>query len=77
MQQLRITKSVAVVGGGPPIAGATLEYPVVAQNICLVPAFHVVLRDDIAMPFPGYLAFVNAVVHDERLDGRHHGRRAR
>ena len=58
-QQLRITKVVAVVGGGPAIAGATLEYTVVAENIGLVPAYHVVLRDDIAMPVPGYLAFVN------------------
>ena len=58
-QQLRITKVVAVVGGGAAIAGATLEYTVVAENIGLVPAYHVVLRDDIAMPVPGYLAFVN------------------
>ncbi|HVS23819.1 MAG TPA: hypothetical protein VMU03_08870, partial [Gammaproteobacteria bacterium] len=59
VQQLRITKQVAVVGGGPAIAGATLEYTVVAQNIGAVPAYQVVLRDDIAVPMPGYLTFVN------------------
>jgi uncharacterized repeat protein (TIGR01451 family) len=59
LQQLKITKLVAVVGGGPAIAGATLEYNIVAQNIGSVPAYKVVLRDDIAVPMPGYLAFVN------------------
>jgi uncharacterized repeat protein (TIGR01451 family) len=59
VQQLKITKLVAVVGGGPAIAGATLEYSVVAQNIGAVPAYQVVIRDDIAVPNPGYLAFVN------------------
>ena len=28
-------------------------------NVGLVPAYHVVLRDDIAVPVPGYLAFVD------------------
>jgi uncharacterized repeat protein (TIGR01451 family) len=59
VQQLKITKVVAVVGGGPAIAGATLEYTVVAQNIGAVPAYKVMLRDDIAVPNPGYLTFVN------------------
>ena len=59
VQQLRITKVVAVVGGGPAIAGATLEYTLLAQNIGAVPAYKVVLRDDIAVPQAGYLAFVN------------------
>jgi uncharacterized repeat protein (TIGR01451 family) len=59
LQQLKITKLVAVVGGGPAIAGATLEYTVVAQNIGIVPAYKVLLRDDISVPNPGYLTFVN------------------
>lgn len=58
-QQMRITKDVAVVGGGPAIAGATLEYTVKATNSGSVPAYAVVLRDDIAVPMPGYLTFVN------------------
>ena len=33
LQQLRITKNVAVVGGGPALAGATLEYVVQVTNI--------------------------------------------
>ena len=59
LQELRITKAVAVVGGGPAIAGATLEYTVVATNVGTVPAFEVILRDDIAVPTPGYLTFVD------------------
>src|SRR6185503_15139754 len=39
--------------------GATLEYTLLAQNIGAVPAYKVVLRDDIAVPQAGYLAFVN------------------
>ena len=42
VQQLRITKSVSVVGGGPALAGATLEYVVQATNIGAVPAYSVV-----------------------------------
>ena len=56
---MRITKDVAVVGGGPAIAGATLEYTVKATNSGSVPAYAVKLRDDIAVPMPGYLTFVN------------------
>src|SRR5678815_5280909 len=44
---------------GPAIAGATLEYVVKATNSGSVPAYAVVLRDDIAEPNPGYLTFVN------------------
>ena len=56
---MRITKDVAVVGGGPAIAGATLEYVVQATNSGTVPAYAVVIRDDLAVPTPGYLTFVN------------------
>src|SRR5690606_17304859 len=59
LQELRITKGVAVVGGGPALAGSTLEYTVIVQNVGIVPAYEVLIRDDIAMPTPGYLAFVD------------------
>jgi uncharacterized repeat protein (TIGR01451 family) len=59
LQELRITKDVSVVGGGPAIAGATLEYVVQVTNVGTLPAYQVVIRDDIAVPMPGYLAFVD------------------
>ena len=59
LQELRITKDVSVVGGGPALAGATLEYVVQVTNVGTVPAYAVVIRDDIAMPMPGYLSFVD------------------
>jgi uncharacterized repeat protein (TIGR01451 family) len=58
VQQLRITKQVAVVGGGAAVAGATVEYVVGVTNIGAVPAYNVVIRDDIDVPNPGYLTFV-------------------
>jgi uncharacterized repeat protein (TIGR01451 family) len=58
VQQLTITKTVAVVGGGAAVAGATLEYVVGVTNIGAVPAYNVVIRDDIDVPNPGYLTFV-------------------
>jgi uncharacterized repeat protein (TIGR01451 family) len=57
VQQLRITKNVAVVGGGPALAGATLEYVVQVTNIGAVPAYEVVVRDDLDAT-PGQLAYV-------------------
>ena len=48
-----------MVGGGPASQGATLEYVVRVTNISLVPAFYVVLTDDLNMPMPGYLTLVN------------------
>jgi uncharacterized repeat protein (TIGR01451 family) len=59
LQELRITKNVSVVGNGPALAGATLEYVVQVVNVGTVPAYQVVIRDDIAVPMPGYLAFVD------------------
>src|SRR5690606_40429888 len=59
LQELRITKGVAVVGGGPALAGSTLEYTILVQNVGIVPAYEVMIRDDIAMPTPGYLTFVD------------------
>ena len=56
-QQLLITKQVAVVGGGAALAGAVLEYVVTVQNIALVPAFDVVITDDLSVPTPGQLVY--------------------
>ena len=58
-QQLSIVKQVAVVGGGPAIAGATLEYVVRVTNIASVPAQYVVITDDLSVPMPGYLTYVD------------------
>ncbi len=58
LQTLGIVKQVSVVGGGPALAGATLEYTVEVTNIGTLPAFFVVIRDDIAVPQAGYLEFV-------------------
>jgi uncharacterized repeat protein (TIGR01451 family) len=58
-QQLSIVKAVAVVGGGLALAGATLEYTVTVRNIGDVPALYVVITDDLALPSPGYLAYVD------------------
>jgi uncharacterized repeat protein (TIGR01451 family) len=57
-QQLTITKAVAVVGGGPALAGGTLEYTVGITNVGAVPAYNVLIRDDLDVPNPGYLTFV-------------------
>src|SRR4029079_14054514 len=59
LQTLKIQKVVAVVGGGPAIAGATLEYNVVVTNVGTIPAYKVLLRDDIAVPQAGRLSFRN------------------
>jgi uncharacterized repeat protein (TIGR01451 family) len=59
-QQLSITKQVAVVGGGPALAGSQLEYVVSVINIAAVPAYDVVITDDMNAPTPGQLAYVNA-----------------
>jgi len=58
-QQLSIVKAVSVVGGGPVLAGSTVEYTVTVQNVGAVPAFYVVITDDLDVPNPGYLAFVD------------------
>jgi uncharacterized repeat protein (TIGR01451 family)/fimbrial isopeptide formation D2 family protein len=57
-QQLSITKQVVVVGGGPALAGSTLEYLVLVTNIATVPAVGVVLTDDLDMPVPNQLSYV-------------------
>jgi uncharacterized repeat protein (TIGR01451 family) len=57
-QQLSITKSVSVVGGGAALAGSQLEYVVRVVNIAAVPAFGVVVTDDLDAATPGRLAYV-------------------
>jgi large repetitive protein len=46
-QQLFITKSAVVVGGGAALPGSVLEYTIQATNIGTVPASNVVLTDDL------------------------------
>ncbi|ABQ27251.1 conserved repeat domain protein [Geotalea uraniireducens Rf4] len=46
-QQLSITKSAVVVGGGAALPGSVLEYTVQATNIGTVPATNVVIIDDL------------------------------
>src|SRR5438045_4517070 len=58
VQQLSITKQVVVVGGGPALPGAQLEYVVSVTNIAAVPAFSVVITDDLNASAPGQLAYV-------------------
>jgi len=58
-QQLSISKQVSVVGGGAAVPGAQLEYVVSVVNIAAVPAFNVVITDDLNASQPGQLAYVN------------------
>jgi uncharacterized repeat protein (TIGR01451 family) len=58
-QQLSIAKDLAVVGGGPAVAGATLEYTVSVRNVGAVPALYVVVTDDLDADNPGYLSYVD------------------
>lgn len=54
-QQLSITKQVQVVGGGPALAGSTVEYLVNVVNIGVVPATSVMISDDV----PPELSYVD------------------
>ena len=56
-QQLTVTKSVAVVGGGAALPGSVLEYTILATNIGTVPATNVAITDDLA-PLSGQAAYV-------------------
>jgi uncharacterized repeat protein (TIGR01451 family) len=58
-QQLSITKTVAVVGGGAAVPGAELEYLVRVVNIAAVPAINVVITDNLNANQPGQLTYVN------------------
>jgi len=56
-QQLSITKSAAVIGGGAALPGSVLEYTIQAVNIGTVPATSVVLTDDLT-PLLAQAAYV-------------------
>ncbi|MCH9695179.1 MAG: DUF11 domain-containing protein [Gammaproteobacteria bacterium] len=58
-QALTIVKEVSVVNGGPARAGETLEYVVTVQNVGLVPALYVRIRDDLDEVNPNYLTYVD------------------
>jgi len=57
-QQLSISKSVTVVGGGAALAGADLEYVVVVTNIGSLPATNVLITDNLNLPVAGRLTYV-------------------
>ena len=57
-QQLRITKQVAVVGGGSALPGSQVEYVVSVVNIAAVPAYSVVITDDLGASAMGQLGYV-------------------
>jgi uncharacterized repeat protein (TIGR01451 family)/fimbrial isopeptide formation D2 family protein len=58
-QQVTITKQVSVVGGGPALPGATLEYVVTVTNVSALPALYVVITDDLDTTQTGYLTYVD------------------
>jgi uncharacterized repeat protein (TIGR01451 family)/fimbrial isopeptide formation D2 family protein len=58
-QRLSISKQVAVVGGGAALAGSEVEYTVRVTNVASVPAFSVVITDDLDAATPGFLAYVD------------------
>jgi uncharacterized repeat protein (TIGR01451 family) len=53
-----ITKQVTVVGGGPPVPGATLDYLVHVTNISANPVTPLVVTDDLNAPGPQVLTYV-------------------
>ena len=59
VQQLAITKTVAVVDGGPALAGSVLEYLVTVRNIGAVPALYIAITDELDEPVPGQLIYVD------------------
>ena len=59
VQQVSILKEVSVVDGGTAMAGSTLEYVVTVRNIGTVPAFYVEIQDDLSVPNPNYLAYID------------------
>src|SRR5213593_2463601 len=58
-QQVSISAQVSVVGGGPALPGAQLEYLLNIVNSGAVPAYNVVITDDLNATRPGQLAYVN------------------
>jgi uncharacterized repeat protein (TIGR01451 family) len=59
-QQVAITKQVAVVGGGAALPGSQLEYVVRVVNIASVPAYDIVISDDLDAPILGQLSYLPA-----------------
>src|SRR5262249_15012107 len=57
-QQLTITKQVAVVGGGPALAGGQPEDGVAGNNNSAGPADTIVITDDLDADTPGTLTYV-------------------
>jgi len=58
-QALTIAKEVTVVDGGPALAGSTLEYLVTVRNVGSLPAYYVVITDDLDAVAPNYLSYVD------------------
>ncbi|HTH06796.1 MAG TPA: hypothetical protein VL916_13035, partial [Ilumatobacteraceae bacterium] len=58
VQQLTISKTVTVVGGGAALANSVLEYTVTVLNVSTVPAQSVVITDDLNADTPGLLTYV-------------------
>jgi large repetitive protein len=69
-QQVSISSKVSVVGGGPAVPGAELEYVVTIVNTATVPALKVVITDDLNVPQPAQLAYVD---QSATLDGSQAG----
>jgi len=57
-QLLSIVKSVAVVGGGPAVAGGQLEYRVFVTNISSVPASNLLITDNLDLPVANQVTYV-------------------
>ena len=58
-QEVSISKQVSVVGGGPPIPGAQLVYLISIVNSGAVPAYNIVVTDDLNGAQAGQLAYAN------------------
>ncbi|PYR20155.1 MAG: hypothetical protein DMF98_23935 [Acidobacteria bacterium] len=58
-QQVSISAQVSVVGGGAALPGAQLEYVLNIVNSGAVPAYNVVITDDLNATQPGQLTYVN------------------
>jgi uncharacterized repeat protein (TIGR01451 family) len=59
LSPVTITKQVTVVGGGPAVAGATLNYLVHVTNTSPNPVTPVVITDNLNAAGPGALTYVN------------------
>jgi len=68
-QQLSITKSVVVVGGGAALPGSVLEYTIRATNVGQVPATNVVLTDDLTPLSTQASYLVNSAVMNGSANG--------